>query len=233
MILELALVGIVLVIVGVAVYMGVNHKANPVISAKSTPRPSASPSPSPTSDPTAGWKTYNETYEDASYMYPPSWSFAVSHRPDGPTDVETDTLTSPAGLVLTFSSPIQGIGGACGALDDTKTTYVADNLSMANVSEPIYLVVDQLGSNSAILDRQIGLEEQAQAPELGSRASCDENFDLWTINSHGKDHELLSFGGGYPRGAQQNSLSSADYLKLPDVTNAQLILKSLTFATPE
>jgi hypothetical protein len=51
MIAELALVAIVLVVVGVAVYAAVNHKANPVVSAKSSPSPSKS-APPPSASPT-------------------------------------------------------------------------------------------------------------------------------------------------------------------------------------
>jgi len=233
LVFELIILAAVLVVAGFAGYQYVkNVKA---VNKATTPKPhvAAKASPSSLPDPTASWKTYHEVYENASYKYPPSWNFAVSDQPFTlGEEVETDTLTSPTGFTLAFSSPLQGIGGACGTLDDTETVYSADQLSMTNVNKPVYLVVEQLVSNG-IVDRHIGLEELAQAPTLRAWNTCGVNFDLSILNSHGKDHLLLSFGGGYAHGAQQNSLSFSDYQKLPDVVNAELILKSLTFATPE
>jgi hypothetical protein len=241
LVFELIILALVLSAAGFAGYQymknskAVSHTTMPKPHATAKPSPTTKPSPTSSLVPYAGWKTYNEPYEHATYKYPPTWKFSVAYQPLSPggIQVETDTLISPTGFVLTFSSPLQGIGGACGEdLPDKLTYYSADQLPLANVREPVFMVVKQLVSNG-VVDRRIGLEELTNAPGLGTWNSCGVNFDLFLVNSHGKDRLLALFGGGFPNGAQQNSLNIADYEKLPDVVNAELVLKSLTFATPE
>jgi hypothetical protein len=233
LVVEIILVAVVLSMAGIAFYSSLKQEA-PVIT-KATPMPTKAPTPAPTPNMYAGWQTHTVAYEKASYKYPSTWKFSQTSQPlavGSSITVETDTLTSPTGLVLTLATPVQGVGGACGPSDCPEvTTSSADPVALANVKQPVYLVVDQGKSTAGVIDRRVGLEELATPPVLGTSSQLYQDLSL--LASHGPDHLFMTFGGGYAHGAAENNLSFADYVQLPDVTTAELILKSLSFTTPE
>ncbi len=236
--LELVLVGVVLVAVGLAVYGSLHTKNANKAALKTSTSPNVSPSPLTRPDPYAGWKSITIPYEQATFRYPSDWSLTQKHQPLAPggPDVETDTVSSPDGLELVFSSPVQGIGGACAGNDCPMVTrFSTTKVKIPNVTYDTYILVDQAVDNGGAITRRVGLNEygggHAEPPTLGTYRAFYQPLSI--LDSHGVDHFLLNFGGGYKVGSSQNNLSYDQYSKLPSVQTATKILGSLTFKTPE
>lgn len=228
--LEIALIVAVVSAVGAAGYFAFEARSNAI-----NPKTEQTPQPAPAKsevkkDPYEGWTTFTSKINKVSFKYPSDWKNNVQVESEGGYSQEKGVITSPSGFELRFHNPVNGIGSACPM-----------PCSIVNKNYQAEKIPSILGKETWVIKQHTydTADPQLNAKRIGlwQRYSQDDTFDprseqesgpmtIFAV-SLGVGYETVMVRGSYPESSPQAKLDLKQYFELPDLKDAELILKSV------
>lgn len=202
----------------------------------SSAAPSATQSATRAPDPYLGWRVYHSTWEGTTLRYPPTWTAAkIPISTEGAGPGEGLRLSARDGFTLTWIAPLSGIGGGCDASKDphifidriltTPTTGSRNPLRIILMSvqrHKTLALVDSTSLGNKII--KVGdTGECLYYPIFRSKTHTDLDLLQWITG------QTVQLGNGAESHDGNELLSDAQYLQLPDVRTALMIIRSLRY----
>jgi len=220
--LIIGLVAALFVMTGVAAY-GLGQAGKSKAAATPTPIASASVAPVGTNPASvyAGWKQYCSESEGSCFNYPADWTTkdvgGGAHSNNGNLIGDGVQLTSPAGTVMEFQSPIEGLGGAC---DIGSSPHIYINKVIASKVAHMYIV--EVGGNGVTTHIAL-VSDTNGVPKVGDTGDC------MYISTFASRTAANGGNGWFATNIYQlTSLTNPDF-KTADVTTIEQILESYTY----